>query len=180
MLLKQWIPLGTLAGFFLGIAADILLLKGLVGRARKLSQVFWGAVFLFYTIGVFGFFMSVPIFNALLAIPAGFVVAATLAAQAPESMEVERAARRTAWFTTGVLLAICIASATIALLSSSTASDLKGMLGLDFDVTQAMILGLILVGGVGLLVFNWALAWGSTRLAYRFLRPASQRAVAAS
>ena len=171
LLPETWIPTGTVAGFLLGIIADTFVLKGLVERACQLRMIFWVTVYLFYTVGVFGFFMGVPVFNALLAIPAGFAMAARVAESRPEAESVSRTARRTAWFTTGIVFGVCAASAAFALLSSSTPSDLRGMLGLGFEVTQGMILVLILVGGAGLLALNWVLTWGSTRLAYKFLRP---------
>jgi hypothetical protein len=70
---------------------------------------------------------------------------------------------RTAWFTTGVLVLVCIASAFIALASPSTAADLRGMLGLGFEVTQGMIIGLILIGGPALLAGCWVLSVASVR-----------------
>ena len=174
-----FIAVGALAGLCLGIVADVFLLKRWVERASQMNTLFWATIFLFYTVGIFGFFMGVPVFNALLAIPAGFVVAARTGTGSSGSTGVSLAARRAAWFTTGVLFVVCAASAFIALASRSTAADLKGMLGLSFEVTQGMILGLILVGGSGLLAGNWGLAWVSTRLAYKFLgtkRPASGNA----
>jgi hypothetical protein len=65
---------------------------------------------------------------------------------------------------------ICVVSAAIALLSPSTASDLRGMLGLGFEVTRAMIWGLILVGGAGLLMVNWVLTGLSVHISYRYLK----------
>lgn len=176
---EKWIPWGTLAGFGLGLLADLVWLKELIGRARRLKAVFWVAVFLFYSFGIFGFFMGVPVFHPLLAVPAGFVGAVRLTETRSEPARIKRAARQTAWFTSGVLLMVCAASAIVALVSSSTTSDLKGMLGLGFEVTQGMILGLILVGGVGLLAVNWVLAWVSTRLAYRYFRLEGWKAVEA-
>jgi hypothetical protein len=56
-----------------------------------------------------------------------------------------------------MLAVICAASATIALLSRSTATDLQRMLHLGFVVTPAHIVGLIVVGGVALLTLQWVL-----------------------
>jgi hypothetical protein len=165
---EKMIPFGTLLGLALGILADVFILKNLIARARQLKLIFWAAVFLFYTIGIFGMFMGVPVFNALLAIPAGFVIAIRLDEQKIAPAGVGAATRQTAWFTTAVLFFICVASAFIALVSSSTASDLKGMLGLGFEVTQGMIVGLILVGGLALLAFNWFLTAISLWLSYKF------------
>jgi hypothetical protein len=170
LLPEAWIPFGTVFGLLLGILADVFLLKRLVDRAYKLSMVFWVAVFLFYTIGVFGFCMGVPVFNAALAIPAGFVIGGKLASENADKLRVRVATRHTAWFTTGVLTFVCAASATLALISSSTAHDLQGMLNLGFEVTQGMIIGLILVGGMALLATGWGLTVASVRLTHTFLQ----------
>jgi hypothetical protein len=127
------------------------------------------AVYLFYSIGVFGFFMGVPVFNTALAIPAGFVVGGRLAAENADRQQAWKTAQRTAWFTTGVLALVCAVSAFIALVSTSTAGDLRGMLGLGFEVSQAMIIGLILVGGTVLLSVCWGLTIFCVRLTQHLL-----------
>ena len=165
---ETWIPFAAIAGLVVGILVDIFLLKKLLDR--RLSWLFWVAVFLFYSIGVFGFFMGVPVFNVLLAIPAGFVMGARLAAEDAGLQQVRKTAQRTAWFTTGVLAFVCAASALIALASSSTAYDLRSMLGLGFEVTQGMLIVLILVGGAVLLLTCWGLSVLSVRFTYRFLQ----------
>jgi hypothetical protein len=169
LLPEKWIPLFTIGGFLLGLLADIFILKQLIPRADKMPTIFWMVIFLFYTVGVFGFFMGVPVFNALLAIPAGFVVGARLAAENADRTRVRKAARGATWFTTGILFLVCAASAFIALVSPSTPNDLRGMLGLGFDVTQAMVIGLIVVGGILLLAFNAVLTAASIRLTHSFL-----------
>ncbi|HTX90757.1 MAG TPA: hypothetical protein VMC09_06030 [Anaerolineales bacterium] len=170
LLPEKWIPPAALSGLLLGILVDPFLLKKLLPRASQLGTTFWAAVFLFYTIGVFGMFMGVPVFNALLAVPAGFVVGAKLATRGADWPQARKAARRTAWFTTAILAAVCAASALLALLSPSTASDLKGLLGLGFEVTPGMVAGLIVIGGLALLAFGWGLALVSVRFSYAFLQ----------
>jgi hypothetical protein len=175
---EAWIPWGTLIGLALGLLADLLFLKQLLERAERLSPAFWAAVLLFYSVGTFGFFMGVPVFNAALAVPAGFVVGGRMAHRAADragasppalSRALRAAAFRTCLLTTALLALVCAASAAFALLSPSTPSDLEGMLGLGFHVTPAMLWGLILVGGAGLLAVNWALTALSVRLTYRWL-----------
>ncbi len=169
LLSEKWIPVCALSGLALGILVDLVILKKLLARADQLGMVFWIAVFLFYTVGVFGFFMGVPVPNAALAIPAGFVVGGKLAHETADQTRVRRDSRQTCILTTGLLALVCIASAFFALASPSTPSDLRGMLGLGFEVTQTMVWGLILAGGTGLLVVNWLLTILSVRLTYRFL-----------
>jgi len=165
---ETWILFAAIAGLLIGVVVDIFMLKKLL--ERRLSLLLWAVVFLFYSVGVFGFSMGVPVLNTALAIPAGFVIGGRLAADNADRMRVRKTAQRTAWFTTAVLALICAASALISLISSSTASDLRGMLGLGFEVTQGMIIGLILVGGAGLLAAGWGLSVASVRLTFSFLQ----------
>ena len=168
---EKWIPFYAIAGFLLGMGADIFILKQFLPRTNKLSLGFWAVVFLFCSVGLFGFFMGVPVFNALLAIPAGFVIGARLASENAERAQVRKLTQAATWFTTGILFLVCIASAFFALISPSTPHDLQGMLGLGFEVTQTMVVGLIVIGGTLLLMFNAALTLGAIRLTHRFLTP---------
>jgi hypothetical protein len=168
LLPEKWIPVAALGGVLGGILADVLLLKRLLDH--RPGWPFWVSVLLFYSIGIFGMFMGVPVVNAALAIPAGFVVGSRLADENADQGQVQQASRRTAWFTTGVLALICVSSAILALASPSTPSDLHGMLRLNFEVTQAMVVGLILVGGMALLVTGWVLSIASVRLTHFLLQ----------
>jgi hypothetical protein len=167
---EGWIVVAALTGLLLGVVTDIFVLKRLILRAHQLSTAFWLAIFLFYTIGVFGLFMGVPVFNAALAIPAGFVIGGKLAAEKADRLRVRKAAGRTAWVTTGAMALVCVASAFFALISPSTPSDLRGTLGLGFEVTQGMVVALIVVGGTALLAVCWALTTFSVRLTHTFLQ----------
>jgi hypothetical protein len=168
-LTEKWIPISTLTGFLIGILADLFLLKKLLDRAPHFSPIFWTAVLVFYAVGIFGLFMGVPVFNAVLAIPAGFVVGGRLAHETADRSRVRAAALRTCILTTVLLALICTASALFALTSSSTPADLEGMLGLPFTVTPAMIWSIVLIGGAGLLAVNWMLTALSVQFTHRFL-----------
>ena len=168
LLPEAWIPFATISGLLAGILVDVFQLKKLLDR--RLNWPFWMAVFLFYSIGTFGFSMGVPVVNASLAIPAGFVAGTRLRAENADMLRVRKITRRTAWFTTGVLALVCAASAIIALADPFTAGNLRSMLGLGFEVTQGMIIGLILVGGAGLLAVCWGLSVAAVRLTNHFLQ----------
>ena len=169
LLPEQWIIVCTIGGLALGILADVFMLKNLIKRTYQLGTVFWLAVLLFYSVGIFGFSMGVPILNAALGIPTGFVVGAKLVHEAADGVRVRRASLRTCLLTTGLMVLVCISSAFFALISPSTSSDLQGMLGLGFEVTPVMIWGLILVGGAGLLAVNWSLTVLTIRFTHHFL-----------
>jgi hypothetical protein len=169
LLPEKWIPISAIAGLLLGVLADGLFLGRLIDRAYLLSPAFWLAVLLFYAVGTFGFSMGVPVLNVALALPAGFVVGGRLAHQAADRSRVRLATQRTCILTTALLALTCAASAFFALTSPSTPSDLRGMLGLGFEVTPAMIWGLILIGGAGLLAVNWLLTGLAVHLTHRSL-----------
>jgi hypothetical protein len=167
---EKWIFAGALLGFALGVLVDIPLLRRWTANTGKLNTFFWMVAFLFYSVGLFGFFMGVPVFNLGLAIPAGFILGSRLVASQADETKLRCATRNAAGFTTGVLALVCTASAFIALVDPYTASGLQGMLGLPFEVTQNMIIGLIVVGGFSLLIFNWLLTSISIHFTYRFLK----------
>ena len=169
----------ALAGLFLGILVDVFFLRGWVGRAYSLKPWVWRAVYVFYSVGMLGFFMGVPVFNVALALPAGVFVGRWLVHCGADSLRVQQTARATALFTTSVLGLVCLASASIALASPSTAADLQGMLRLPFRVTRAMILGLIVGGGLLILVLNWWLSVRSVALAHGYFHRVSERLLAA-
>jgi hypothetical protein len=166
---EKWIPICTICGIAIGILVDVFMLRKIIQRAYQLGNVFWLAVLVFYSVGTFGFFMGVPVLNAALAVPAGFVVGGKLARVMADGSQVRRASLQICTLTTVLMAFVCAASAFFALMSPSTPIDLRGMLGLGFEVTPVMIWGLILVGGAGLLVINWLLTGLVVRMTYRFL-----------
>jgi hypothetical protein len=159
---------GMLAGLLVGVLIDVAFLKGWVRRAYSSSPIVWSGIYLFYSVGLFGFFMGVPVFHVGLALPAGFFVGASLAHQEARHPQVQKAARRSSMVTTGILALVCGASAAVALIDPYTADNLEGMLGLGFPVTTPMIVGIIVVGGSFLLVLQWWLTKKSVELTYRY------------
>jgi hypothetical protein len=163
---ESWIFLCALAGLLVGIFVDVLFLGRWVRRAYSMKPLVWMIVYLFYSIGMFGFFMGVPVFNVVLALPAGFFVGGWLVHSGADSTRMKKAARYSAVFTTSVLALVCVASGTIALANPSTGSDLQGMLSLPFQVTPGMIICIILGGGIPILFLQWWLTFKSVERAY--------------
>jgi len=158
----------ALAGLLLGIVVDVLFLRGWVRRAYSMNTWVWQAVYLFYSVGMFGFFMGVPVFNVMMALPAGVFVGRWLAHNGADSTHMQKVARQAAVFTASTLGLVCIASGAIALVNRSTASDLQRMLGLQFHVTPVMIIGIILGGGTMILALDWWLTIKSVERAYGY------------
>jgi hypothetical protein len=158
----------VIAGIGAGILVDIIWLKKWVANAFRMDLRIWMAIFIFYAICVFGFFMGVPVFNVFLAIPAGLFMGRKMANH-PVSPEAEKQlVQKTNFFTTGVMAFICVSSAYLTLRDPTTAANLEGMLRLHFAVTQGMIIALIIVGGAALLVIHWWLGKKSYQIARRW------------
>jgi len=151
------IALTAASGLVLGLIVDAFFLKRWTARAYQASPLLWMSVYLFYSICVFGFFMGVPVFNVLLAIPAGIFIGARLSHLPGDAARDQVYVHRTQLYTTGVMALICAASAFLALRDPTTAANLEGMLRLPFKVTTPMIIALIAVGGIGLLLVQWFL-----------------------
>ena len=169
LLPDRGVAVAALAGFAAGLMIDLVFLRRWIAGAHSAPLWAWAAAYLVYSIGTFGFFMGMPVFNLLLAVPAGFLFGGRLARERISPDHVRRMARRASAFTTGVLAAACLTSAALALADPYTAANLEGMFSLPFDVTTPMILGVIVAGGAALLAAQaWAIhatiLWSHARL----------------
>lgn len=165
VLTNVWVFTVAFVGLALGLVVDGFLLKKWVARAYEMDVRLWMGIFFFYSICVFGFFMGVPVFNVGLAIPAGLVIGWKLAHQPADDKAEKRLTLRANHYTTGVMAFICATSAFLALRDPTTAANLEGMLRLPFEVTQGMIIALIVVGGLALLALHWWLVAKTVRFA---------------
>lgn len=160
----------ALIGLVAGILVDALFLARWMRCAYSMKPWIWMVIYGFYSTGMLGFFMGVPVFNLLLALPAGLFVGRWLAYMGADSTHVKKVTRQAARFTAGVLATVCLASASVALVADSTASDLQGLLALPFAVTQWMLIGLIVCGGAMLLMLDWWFTTRCVRHAYEYFR----------
>jgi len=154
---EWWIARCAIAGFSVGLLIDALFLRRWFRRRGAIPWLVWLGIFLFYSVGMFGLFMGMPAFNVALALPAGLVTGRKLATSNCDPDRGRYIIRRVCLITTLVLAGICAASATIALLSPSTPSELQHMLNLGFEVTPAQVTVLIIAGGGALLLLQWTL-----------------------
>lgn len=159
--------IGCTTGAIAGIVVDILFLKRIVSHMFTLKPIALMAVFGLYSVGIFGFFMGVPVCNAIMGVFAGWYVGRKAKLQKEDMPHLKTLLRRAVVFSTAVLAAFCVAAAWLALRDSTTAANLEGMLGLGFHLTQGMIWGIIIIGGVLLLAAQALAAKVAARVAYR-------------
>jgi hypothetical protein len=152
---ETYAPYCLVAGLSAGIVIDLFFLKRWIRQRYELSC--WFSIFLFflYNIGIYGMFMGFPVFNLLMAIVAGYYIGKRMKSH---NLPLERQTeiiKKVTLFTIVVMTLICISTAIIALTDKTLALSLKGMLGLHFEVTKMMIIGLILSGGIFLITLQF-------------------------
>ena len=170
LLPERLIPVSAILGLMIGLTIDIAHLKKWVAQAYDYGLKIWMGIYVFYSVCIFGFFMGVPVFNLVLAIPAGFFIGSKLSHFQAECDEYLRLVRQTCSFTTLVLALFCLVAAVIAISDPHTGVNLQGMFHLGFEVTSVMISGIIVLGGTMLLSLQWWITSETIHLAYRWTR----------
>lgn len=149
------IMMQALIGLAIGFAADATVLrKHLKGL---FSMPFWIliALFTFYSILIYGFFMGFPVINVLVGIMGSYLVAKSCLVKGMNEVETRS---RVNWFillSTLVLLSLCVCTAWLALREPSIEDQIEGMLDLGFQVSRQMIWLMIIMGGAGLLLAQY-------------------------
>lgn len=137
-----------------------LLITFLIKRFRginffKMTPEVLIGIYIFYSVCFFWFFMGVPIFHPILGIIAGYYWGRRLIFKQANSETFQREIRKVSMFTSLIISFVCLLSATISLIDLYTVSNLKGMLNLSFDITPPILVGLIIIGGIFLIGFQY-------------------------
>ncbi|MFA5407426.1 MAG: hypothetical protein WC343_01485 [Bacilli bacterium] len=150
-LLNFHILYGAIIGIILGIILNVLLLKRIVNNLFNMDDIFLAIIYIAYSVFIFGFFMGVPVFNVVMGILLGWYIGRKMKLKNKSFKQFFITLRRGNLFATAVLIVICIVSASIALNDPYTASNIEGMLNLNFEVTNTMVQSVIIFGGIFLL-----------------------------
>ena len=158
---------GAAGGAVFGAVADILLLWWLVPRLFSMRWLPLMAIYLLYSVFLYGFFMGVPVFILCVGLAAGWYIGRRSHIEGIEETAFRRRLKRTQLWCASVLLAACLVSAYIALSDPYTAQNLTGMLSLSFTLTREMIWGIVLIGGAALLLIQALIVRFSARFFYK-------------
>ena len=153
---EKVITIAALTGLGVGIMISLFLKLTLKPDIYSLSKPILVLIYLFYNVGMFGFFMGVPVFHPVLGIIAGYYWARRLFYR-DGIVDYKAENKRVSGFTATVIGFVCIFSAFFALISESTLYDLKHMLHLSFNITKFMLISLILSGGLFLVTAQYIL-----------------------
>jgi hypothetical protein len=153
-------------GLLTGIILDFFFLKKILLKLFYFDNFLLILIYIFYSVCCFGFFMGVPVFNALLGIPAGYYAARKCIFLNTGKENAEKYIKQTALFSTIVILFISVASATIALIDPFTSQTLKGMFGLNYEITKTILVTGIIIGGLVLICFQYVLTKFTSKIIY--------------
>ncbi len=143
------------SGILLGSIIDAKYLKKWINKRYELGLWFIILVYLVYNIGLYGFFMGFPVFNVFLGMVGGYYFGKRICFKnvKPEMHPV--IIKQVSYFTSAVMIVICLSSGYIAIADKGIGENIKGMLGLDFEIFQAMVLTVIIAGGTGLVASQY-------------------------
>mgnify|MGYP000963263601 FL=1 len=160
----------ALGGLVFGLVLDLTLLRPRLDSLFDLGPRALCGLAGFYSVMIYGFFMGFPVCNLLVGIVGGYVAGRSAALRGLSAGRASRVARITAVVSTSILAALCVATGWMALGEPTIGAQLRGMLGLPFEVTMPMIYATILGGGAALL----AAEYGGTILTARWVGPRPQ------
>ncbi len=143
-------------GLAAGLAVDARLLPRVARLGFAAPPGLLVGLYGFHAVMLFVLSMGVPVPQLALGMVAGAVAGRG-----------RLDAARTRRLTTATLGALGSLAAVLAVAEPSTAYDLQRSLGLPFDVTPGVVVGLVVVGGPLLLAAQWVCTTAGVRLAAR-------------
>lgn len=141
-------------GLALGLIIDLIFLKDWIRHRFDLPVWFMAAIFITYNIFVYGFFMGLPVFNVFLGLLAGYYSGNRICFKNLEPEKHSKLINQVSLFTGVIMTLICISSGFLALAGNDAGGMINDVLGLGFEVTKSMVLGIVLIGGFILILIN--------------------------
>lgn len=164
---EKYIPLFAFTGLVLGLLVDILFLRQWLVMAYRFHPIVLIAIYLFYSIGMFGFFMGVPIFNTILGPLAGYYAGRRI--QATNQASKKSIIHWVSIFTSLVLAGACLAALLLAASETTLSSNINGMLrdmlGWKSNFDNQTILLFSTLAGIGIVVLEYLLTYLTARFA---------------
>jgi hypothetical protein len=148
-------PIYALIGLSSGLLIDLVFLKRWINKRYMLPIWFAAGIYIFYNICVYGFFMGFPVFNVLLGLLAGYYFGNRICSNRIQPEMRSKLINQVSLFTGLIMTLICVSSGVIGLTDKTVGENIRGMLGLDFEITKTMILAIIFIGGFGLIVSQY-------------------------
>lgn len=162
-------PYLALAALGAGVVIDVVFLKKWVKKAYQINNKLLAALYIFYSIGVLGFCMGVPILNFAAGILAGIYTARKMYHLNAGEKECNQNIKKTAVFSAVVMAMMCCLTGTWALIGGMIGSRFESP-ALSFTFTAPIIIAMVLTGGLILSLLQYWLTSKTAKLATRLWR----------
>jgi hypothetical protein len=167
---ESLIPFFAVGGLAIGLLMDVRFLRQWLQLAYRFHPIILVATYLFYSVGMFGFFMGVPLFNAFLGPVAGFYTGRRIRMTNPPNRET--ITQRVSIFAAFVLAIACLAALLLAAQEPTLAANihgmLKNMLGLNIILENHSILLLSTLMGISLVLLEYFLTRSFARIGLKY------------
>jgi len=141
-----------ISGLILGLIVDVCCLCKWIKNLYNLPTHLLFTFYILYNIGVYGFFMGFPVFNAFLGLIAGYYYGKRICHN-NEKQETRLKLTKKIPLITGLIMAIfCVPTGFLAFEGNGVGQELQSIFGLNFPVTNLMIWGIIIIGGLSLII----------------------------
>jgi len=155
---EKIVPTVALSGLGAGIIINIAFLQQWVMKAYQMNNKVLSAIYIFYSIGVLGFCMGVPILNFGVGIIAGIYTARRMCHIKASTEEYELKVKKTALFSAAVMLMMCFLTGTWALVGGMIGTRFESPV-LSFTFTVPILAGIVLTGGLILCLLQYWLTF---------------------
>ena len=160
---EEIVPTIALSGLGVGIIIAFAFFKRWVKKAYQLNNKVLVAIYIFYSIGVLGFCMGVPILNFALGILAGIYTARQAFYANNNAQELNQNIKKTALFSAIVMVLMCCLTGTWALVSGMIGSSFESPV-LSFTFTVPILVGIVLTGGLILSLLQYWLTFIAAKI----------------
>jgi len=144
---EKVVPTVALSGAGAGIIIGIVFLKRWVRGAYRINSFALAAIYLFYSVGVLGFCMGVPILNFGVGMLAGIYTARKMHHINACEKECRHNIKKTAVFSAVVMMLMCCLTGFWALIGGMIGSRFETSI-LSFTFTATIIIAMVLTGGL--------------------------------
>jgi len=169
LLEERGIGYWALGGLCFGLIIDAIFVKSWVKRAYQMSNKVLAAIYIFYSVGVLGFCMGIPILEFPLGMAAGAYAARKIYHSKAGPEEFYRTVKKVAVFAAAVMVLICCLMALWAVAGKIPSSKVETPI-LSFTFTQPIFWAVVLIGGTVLVLLQYWLTRTAAKVTFKLCR----------
>ncbi len=166
---EKGIAYWALGGLVVGLIIDVIFLKKWVRRAYQMNSKILAALYIFYSIGVLGFCMGIPILEFPLGMAAGAYAARKMYHTKAGPEEFKRNVKKVSVFAAAVMVLICCLITLWAIAGEMIGYRVETPY-VSFTFTVPIFSAVVLIGGAGLVLLQYWLTRTAAKVTFKLCR----------